>query len=60
MSKERMGLVRELRAGDVIEFTRDGERFGRIVAIDDDRIAIAFPPDIRIVTSTEGRSDGRA
>lgn len=59
-SREGLGLVRELREGDRIVFAREGETFATIRVLEENRIAMKFPQDVRIDVEREGRSDGRA
>lgn len=58
--KEGLGLVRELREGDRIVFARDGMEFAAIRVLEENRIAMKFPKDVRIDVEREGRTDGRA
>jgi len=58
-TKEGLGLVRELREGDRIVFAREGETFATIRVLEENRIAMKFPKDVRIDVEREGRSDGQ-
>jgi len=52
--KEGLGLVRELREGDRIVFARDGMEFAAIRVLEENRIAMKFPKDVRIDVEREG------
>jgi len=58
-TKEGLGLVRELREGDRIVFAREGETFATIRVLEENRIAMKFPRDVRIDVEREGRNDGQ-
>jgi hypothetical protein len=53
-TKEGLGLVRELREGDRIVFAREGETFATIRVLEENRIAMKFPKDVRIDVEREG------